>query len=394
MVMVSPAPPGLELAAGSASRVGRDRPHNEDSHRIDLAAGIFLVADGMGGHAAGEVASALAVTRVHSAWTESEARERIAAYAARAGADERRALFAAVRDGVMDAHAEIAEQAERDEGKQGMGTTLTGLLVAGGDAFFAHAGDSRAYLVRGGSAVQLSEDHNMRARLRAAGGTPVRPGWRGFLTNALGTGGGARVARFALSVASGDRLVLATDGVHELLCEAELAERASAADPAAAAAGLVELAIERGSSDDATAIVVQVRSGPGRAEVEEGAGALAGCRLFEALSGTERLRALRVAATRELTAGELVPGTDGGERTAWVVLAGEVALAGGERVGPGALVHPDALLEGSAPAREPAAVIAGGRALAIQRGDFLELTEEEPDLGVKLYAALARLITR
>jgi PPM family protein phosphatase len=236
------------LVAAGATNVGRVRAHNEDNHLIDTDNQIFVVADGMGGHAAGEVASAIACKRVHESWTEISMQRHRAAYAAHGDADARRALFQAVREGVMNAHFHIVEQASRDENKRGMGTTFTGLLVAGGDAVFAHAGDSRAYLVRDGIAIQLSEDHTVLARLRAAGvedadtdpgdgnlSASARHRWRGVLTNALGIGDVTRVATFAVPMYSGDRFVLCSDGVSEYLDETDLVDVvAEAASPALA----------------------------------------------------------------------------------------------------------------------------------------------------------------
>jgi PPM family protein phosphatase len=392
------------LVAAAASRAGPGRNHNEDSHRVDGEAAVFLVADGMGGHAAGEVASAVAVAHVHEAWTVPETRRRVAAYAARPESVERKALFQAVRAGVMGAHLRIAEEAQRDHGRRGMGTTLTGFLIAGGDAMFAYAGDSRAYLVRDGRSALLSEDHDLEARLVAAGVGPRGRSVRGFLTSALGIGDITRIATFALPMVAGDRLVLCTDGVHEhLSSETELARVVSAGrDPAGAAALLVELPRTRGGRDDATALVVDVieaASGPAwppltaAARARE-ADAVARCALFEALSSQERLRALRIATARRLAAGDALAPLHADNRVAYVVIEGQVAMPAGERLGAGGLVYAGALIEGTAPPREAAVASSAGRALMIRRTDFLELSEEEPDLGVKLYAALARLMVR
>ena len=381
------APPATVAAA--ATRTGRAREQNEDSHLVDAEGAVFLVADGMGGHAAGEVASAMAVARVHQAWTEATMRLCIQAYAARAEPAQRRALFHAVREGVMGAHLRVAEEARRDPAKHGMGTTLTGLLLAGGDAIVAHAGDSRAYLVRDGAAAQLSEDHTLRSRLVAAG-VSSRQARRGLLTSALGAGGIARVATFAVPLVAGDRFILCSDGVHEALADHELVQEVGGRSVAEAAGALVDRAAAQGGGDDATALVVDVLRAEGEAaQHARDAGAVARCALFQTLSAQERLRGLRIATPRAI-AGALEP-VSGGDRVAYVVLDGEVAVAG-ERLGPGALVYAGGLIEGTAAAREPAT--GAGRVLVIRRADFLELTEEEPDLGVKLYAALARLMAR
>jgi len=366
------------------------------------------VADGMGGHAAGEVASAIACRRVHDSWTEISMQRHIAAYAAHGDADARRALFQAVREGVMNAHFHIVEQASRDEDKRGMGTTFTGLLVAGGDAIFAHAGDSRAYLVRDGIAIQLSEDHTVLARLRAAGVEETDPGvpetssarhrWRGVLTNALGIGDVTRVATFAVPMYSGDRILLCSDGVTEYLGEVELGEiMLKAASPALAANRLVDRAVELGGGDNATAVVVKVVEA-GETVVppeqrDQDAGAVARCPLFEPLSPQERLRALRITTPREIKPGRELSAMALGDRVAYVVLDGEVVLAGGEKVGPSGLVYASSLVDGTTQLRD-AATSELTRLLVIRRCDFHELAEEESDLGVKLYAVLATLMAR
>jgi serine/threonine protein phosphatase PrpC len=109
-----------------------------------------------------------------------------------------------------------------------MGTTFTGLVVVGGDAVIAHAGDSRAYLVRDGIAVQLTEDHTLLARLLASG-MPLAEGpasarWKGVITNALGFGDDTRVVTFMVPLSDGDRLLLCSDGVSEYVGEAEVGQ--------------------------------------------------------------------------------------------------------------------------------------------------------------------------
>jgi serine/threonine protein phosphatase PrpC len=397
------------IVAAAATHVGRVRSHNEDNHLIDTDNQIFIVADGMGGHAAGEVASAIACRRVHESWTEISMQRHLTAYAGHGDADARRALFQAVREGVMNAHFDIVEQASRDEGKRGMGTTFTGLLVGGGDAVFAHAGDSRAYLVRDGIAIQLSEDHTVLARLRAAGMEETDPGdgrgprggsrhkWRGVLTNALGIGDVTRVATFAVPMYSGDRFLLCTDGISEYLGEMELGEVVGgAASPALAANKLVDLAVERGGGDNATAVVVKVvEAGETVVPPEQrdrDADAVARCPLFESLTSQERLRALRITTPREIKPGRELSAMALGDRVAYLVLAGEVVLASGDRVGPSGLVYASSLVDGTSHVRYTAATTELTRFLVIRRNDFHELAEEESDLGVKLYAVLASLM--
>ena len=393
------------VIASAVTHVGNVREHNEDSHLIDTEHQIFIVCDGMGGHAAGEVASSMAVQVTRQSWTAPSMRMRVNAYVERGDPETRRSLIQAVRQGVMSAHLEIIDAAKRDEDKAGMGTTFTGFLIAGGEAIFAHAGDSRAYLVRDDIAMQLSEDHTLIARLHASGIDPATGGaatvrWKGVLTNALGIGDATRVATFIVHLYSGDKILLCSDGITEYLNESEIGQvLVSAPSPARAAQRLVDMALERGGGDNATALVIKVveagetRVHPEQREKDDAA--LGKCQLFEALSPLEKLRALRITHMRELEQGKPLVPIALGTRVAYIVLSGKVELADRD-VTEGAVIYPEALIEGTdTPGRSKTAVAASPvRLLTIRQDDFFELAEEESDLGVKLYAAVARMIAR
>jgi PPM family protein phosphatase len=390
------------VAAGSTD-VGRVRDHNEDAHLVAADDGIFIVCDGMGGHAAGEVASAIGVRITREHWQGPVVQGAAAAWVSSGTLDARRAFLTAVRAGVMAAHRAICDQAAADSGKHGMGTTFTGVYVAGGDAVVAHAGDSRAYLVRGGIAMQLTEDHTLLARLLASG-IPIAEGgnaarWKGVITNALGFGDDTKVVTFLVPLSDGDRLLLCSDGVSEYIGEAEVGTvLSSQPSPARAAQRLVDLALERGGEDNATALVIkviEVGQTPIPAEQRKlDDDALARCVLFDALSPQQRLRAVRVAVSHEFSAGEVVPEAAIGSRVAWVILSGEAVLSG-TTVGPSTLLYPEALLSQGAPRRADALAVALDdlRVLAIRGDDFIELAGEDPDLAEPMYAALARVVS-
>lgn len=388
------------VIGAAATHVGLVRAHNEDSYLADPDGAYFAVADGMGGHAAGEVASRLAVEGAAEAWSSPALRRQVADYVSRGDADARRALLSAVRAGVLAAHARILASARDNPDTQaGMGSTFTGLLVAGGDAIFAHAGDSRAYLVRDRIPVLLSEDHSVSSRLRAAGlagrGTPDLRRWEGVLTNALGVGD-ARVATFLVPLYDADLLVLCSDGVHQYVAEPEIGSvLAAAPSPARAAQRLIDLALERGGEDNATAVVVKVvEAGETRVPPEQRAreeAAVAACPLLAGLGARERLRALRLATVRELDDGEPLSPVALEDRVAYVVLDGEVVV-GDAAQGPGSLVHAQSLIVGAGPPRHAARARGRVRLLVLRQNDFAELADDEPELGVKLYGALAGLV--
>ena len=126
------------------------------------------------------------------------------------------------------AHDEIVGEAQRDKSKHGMGTTIVGALIVGGDIVFAQCGDSRAYIVRDNIAMQLTEDHTLLARLLAAGvdvdTSNEGARFKSMLTNALGIGHECKAATFIVPVATGNRFLLCSDGVTEYVGEAEIGE--------------------------------------------------------------------------------------------------------------------------------------------------------------------------
>jgi PPM family protein phosphatase len=386
------------LVAAGVTDVGKVREHNEDAHSVDGDQGTFLVCDGMGGHAAGEVASALAVEIVRERWSSDEVRRAVRA-CAEGVTGARRQLFRELRAGVLAAHERIVADSLADPRKRGMGTTFVGLQLAGGHAVLAHAGDSRGYLVRDGLAEQLTEDHTLLARLAAAGvdlGGGDGSRWRGVLTNALGIGDYTRVATLALPIADGDRFLLCSDGVSEYASAEEIgAVLSSQASPASAAQQLVDLALDRGGADNATAVVVHVAvasalSAAVRRRDDE---TLARCRLLARLSAPQRLRALRIAVERELAEGAPLPAVTPDDRLAWIILDGEIAR-GSAVLGPGSLLYPESLLVDRPPidGKSLGSTRTAVRALAIGRDDFSELTVDEPDLAEPLFQALAEIL--
>jgi PPM family protein phosphatase len=157
------------IVGAAVTHVGKVRDHNEDAHFLDADAGLFLVCDGMGGHAAGEVASALAVDTIRGRWLDEQIKKLTGAWLATGTADTKKQLLGALRAGVLAAHDRILSEGARDDAKSGMGTTVVAAIAIGNELMFAHAGDSRAYLVRDGISMQLTEDHTLLARLLAAG---------------------------------------------------------------------------------------------------------------------------------------------------------------------------------------------------------------------------------
>jgi serine/threonine protein phosphatase PrpC len=144
----------------AATDVGRQRDHNEDNYLVDPKLHLFVVADGMGGHAAGEVASQIAVHAVCRTIRENaDVIDKHQNNPDDAGA--RQELLAILEHAIQTATSEVFHRAQEDSEKRGMGTTCSALLVVGDRGFIAHVGDSRIYLLRENEVHQITEDHSL-----------------------------------------------------------------------------------------------------------------------------------------------------------------------------------------------------------------------------------------
>ncbi|MEO8843359.1 MAG: protein phosphatase 2C domain-containing protein [Kofleriaceae bacterium] len=387
------------IVGAAETSVGKVREHNEDAHFIDPDLGIFAVCDGMGGHAAGEVASSIAIQVVRENWASELTMKAADVWLERGTIEAKKALLAVINAGVCAAHDAIVAEATRDRTKGGMGTTIVGALVIGGDIVFAQSGDSRAYMVRDGIAMQLTEDHTLLARLLAAG-VDVDPSnegsrFKSMLTNALGIGTECKTATFVVPLADGDRFLLCSDGITEYVQEAEIGEVLTGQpSPARAAQKLVELALQRGGGDNATALVIRVLEAGETARPAEQLHrenkAINACPLWAKVTPQGRLRALRIALPRDHAAETKLPAQTLNDRVAWIIVDGEVEQDGVLR-GPGSLLYPEALLkEAQLPDKDGLAIAQSEvRALALRCDDFHEVCEDDAELGEILLAALA-----
>ena len=231
------------LAWGSRTDVGRVREHNEDSYLVEFP--LFAVADGMGGHAAGEVASTIAVSSLAECrLTKADA--------------------AALGAAVEQANHAVLDGVAQGVGRQGMGTTCTAVVIDGDKMAVGHVGDSRAYMLHDGKLLRVTHDHSFVEELVDAGEiTPeearVHPS-RSIITRALGSDPNMHADAFTVDVTRGDRILLCSDGLSSMVTD-DVIEEAMVTSPApqACADKLVDLALEAGGLDNVTAIVIDVK---------------------------------------------------------------------------------------------------------------------------------------
>lgn len=257
--------PEVKVRSAMQTDVGVVREHNEDSAFVDEKERFFVVADGMGGHAAGEVASAMAVEGIRKALSDSD--ESLKQYAAEPSESGRQEIAQVLEEAVREAHKAVFERGVAEPDKQGMGTTLDVVLLCGQEAFVAHVGDSRTYLLRGATAAQITTDHTVAEVLVIEGKLSAEEALvsplRTILVNALGVSAEVGVEMAHLTLHKGDRLLMCSDGLHDYFPqEQELYDEVVANDPDVALGKLVEAAKERGGHDNITAVIVEVLDAP------------------------------------------------------------------------------------------------------------------------------------
>ncbi|MCB9550214.1 MAG: serine/threonine-protein phosphatase [Myxococcales bacterium] len=233
---------GMRLRGAAASHIGYHRDNNEDRFLVRPDAGLFAVADGMGGHEAGEVASRLAVESLADAiGSRAELPARLAAVMARA-------------------NKRIQEAAKVHARKNGMGTTLSALWLEGERAYVAHVGDTRIYRVRDGKMEQLTDDHTLLAEAIRSGFDKERAGFifpSNVLTRAVGIRADVEPMLASFTVEPGDRFLICSDGLTDMVTEADIAARLALwPSPTQAAHALMNDALTAGGGDNVTVLVV------------------------------------------------------------------------------------------------------------------------------------------
>lgn len=237
----------------AATDIGCRRGNNEDSFGYDAEAHLYVVCDGMGGSAAGEVASGMAVRTLIEAF---EAQGVDAAAAGLTVPIENRLSIA-----IHQTNLQVHQTAQHNPSLQGMGTTLVCACLDGDRAVLGNVGDSRAYLIRAGVCTQITLDHSfLEEQLRSGAFTPemaAASNLQSVITRAIGVSGSVEPDLFAVELQLGDLFLLASDGLTRYVQTEEIGIAASSGqDLTAICKGLIECAKERGGADNITCILL------------------------------------------------------------------------------------------------------------------------------------------
>jgi len=388
-----------EIQFAALTDVGRVREHNEDNFLVDKKLGLFVVCDGMGGHAAGEVASALAVRTLHEEIKkEADLIQDYAKASKGAAKVTKRDILNMLEFAVNRASNRVHSEAAKDAKKRGMGTTLVCLLVIGKEAFIIYVGDSRIYVLRDGVLEQLTEDHTVYNELIKRKKMPREQveqlAQKNAITRAVGVYEHVEPDTLVLDLTAGDRFLLCSDGLCGYFEEdlEGLGKRLAIADADAAAKALIDAANEQGGKDNITSVIVTVGDVAERDEtrakqLQLKREILARMPLFRPLNDREILRVLQVTDVSDYGNGEtIISEGDKGEEL-YIVLAGHAkvmrngaelaTLSAGDHFGEMALVR-------SQP--RSATVLSDGNSelMVIRRTEFFEILRKEHQLAVKL----------
>lgn len=390
------------LNFAATTDVGRKRDHNEDSFLADPELSLFVVCDGMGGHAAGEVASALAVKTIQEEITsQADLLQDYAAGKQGAARVSKREILNMLEFAANRASRRVNEAAQADTSKRGMGTTLVAALFVGSQVFIIHVGDSRLYLLRSGTLEQLTDDHNVynelikRKKLSREQVMQLAP--KNAITRAIGVYESCEPESLVMDVVDGDRFLLCTDGLSEYFeaphgSSDEFARVLSDPDLNSVSQRLIDTANQRGGKDNITAVLVAV----GEAGVEDQnrlrqlehrKQILAQMPFFRHLDDGELRRVLQVTDVKRYSEGEAI--IHEGERgdSLFIILSGTArvmrgetevkTLTVGEHFGEMALIR-------NQPRSASVFSQEASEFLVMHRAEFFEILRNQPRIAVKL----------
>ncbi len=400
----------MELSFWAATDVGRKREANEDNFLVDKKLSLFIVADGMGGHASGEVASDIAVHEFRNAVDAN--RDLIERFAKGDGTVRPQEILTVLEGAVQAACLAIYQKGQAEPDKRGMGTTASALLIAGDRGFIAHVGDSRIYLVRRGQVVQLTEDHSLinelirRGKITKGGieNSPYKA-YKNAVTRAVGVYETVQGDTIDFEILPGDQFLLCSDGLHAYLDDAKTIDLLSQDDITQAPKRFVDLANLGGGHDNITAVVVRIdKVAPGAAaiaaddraeELQRKIDVLKQMPMFRHLTYKEIIRVLNVTEVKEFAPGQalITEGTTGEEM--FILLKGKVKVHKNQafitHLLPGSHIGEMALVDRS-PRSTSVTAEEKSRLLILRRREFYEIVRKDPSLSVKLLWSFVQVL--
>ena len=378
----------MDILAQALTDIGRKKRSNEDTFLIDRKLHLYIVADGMGGHAAGEVASAQAVESAHSVVTEG-----LSQIQSWDQEKTRRHILSVIESAVRIAGREIHKMAENDISKRGMGTTVSLLLITPTRGYIAHVGDSRIYLIRDAEVFQLTEDHSLIHELiRSKKLTPEEAKhspYRNALTRAVGVYADVEVDLLDFEIAEKDTFLLCSDGLSNYLQnEQEILNILDGGTFEEAPQRFIELANARGGKDNITSLLLHINHRATQSDdIAFRLNILRKMPIFQHLEYVELIEVLNVSRQKHFAqASEIfAEGVEGDQM--FIILEGRVSIRkGGKEVvtlGQGGHFGEMALMDRNV--RSASAIaLENTRAIVVQRRPLFHLMQQNSEIAVKL----------
>ena len=385
----------MRLTASGKTDVGLQRDHNEDAWLIDPDLGLYIVCDGMGGRAAGEVASQETVRFIQEFIRGHQAV--LLAYSKAPTSEQRTQVVHLVEAAVRAACAHIYALGQQEPTKRGMGTTLAMVLTVGEAAVIAHVGDSRVYLMRDNQAHQLTEDHSLVWNMLKAGKLTREEAehspYANVITRCVGSKATVEVDTLFIECLPRDRFLLCSDGFHRYLqTPEELAQMSARLPLSHLVTTCIALAHAGGARDNITVVTIQVTDvqrsgGESGISVTRKAEALKHIPLFSLCTAHELVKILNLVHVRSYEPGDIIIAEDTVGDDFFILLGGKVDVLKKDQLlltlGPGALFGETALLERITRSATVRAT-ESSKAMFIHGPDFYTLLEQEPSMAIKL----------
>ncbi|MCC7459877.1 MAG: Stp1/IreP family PP2C-type Ser/Thr phosphatase [Proteobacteria bacterium] len=256
----------MKVVSCGITDIGRKRQRNEDSYLVNDKIGLYIVADGMGGHAGGEFASKIAVSTVEEIIRGEDRVKSNVPTQSYLDASEQSSVEGQeqerLKDAINRAGNMIVRRAFEDPELKGMGTTSTVMFVSADKAYIAHVGDSRAYCVRGNEIIQITEDHSLVHEQLKSGLITEEEArthqLKNIITRSVGVQEEVEVDTIVWKIQPGDSYLLCSDGLSNMMNDDEMQEIISKFDVEQGARELVDLANQRGGEDNITLILLKV----------------------------------------------------------------------------------------------------------------------------------------
>lgn len=388
----------MKVLHAARSDVGLARQNNEDAYLVDESLGLYIIADGMGGTAGGEIASRTVCEVVHRAIRNESGR--LQAFAAGKSTAAPSAVNQILVNAIRQAGSRVHEMAREDPSLAGMGSTAVVMLVVGEQMFIAHVGDSRLYLIRDRQLHQLTRDHSLVEELKQLGkienADQVKAKFRNAITRAVGVYESVQPDTMDLVPLPGDRFLMCTDGLHSTATEEELVWLLRHLSPDDCTHNLVRHANSKGGKDNITALVLDVREvETARARLtQQKLDTLRSVALFRYFTFDELLKVTSLFEEQRFEQGEMVCREGEIGEQLFVLLDGEAWITKkGVKV---AEVHPgDHFGELSLIDRHPRSAdveaILPALCMVMSRKKFYTLVREGTQMSVKLLWSLAQV---